>query len=375
MYKKLFKNCIRIILLFSAKLTIQQYIYIYGFEKKGNCIMAQRQGKYTILLPTEPVIIGSAAVGTKKESEGPLGSELSFVFSDETAGESSWERSESTLHKEAITRAVADAKLTQGDIDALFAGDLLNQCTGTTFGVRDLNIPICGMYGACSTMALTLATAAIMTDCGAVRKSVASTSSHFCSAEKQFRMPLEYGGQRSPTAQWTASASGAAVVSADGDGPYISAAIIGRITDYGIKDANNMGAAMAPAACNTICDFLNDTGTIPSDYDMILTGDLGAVGAELLCELTVKEHNIDISTVHADCGLMLYDRKTQDVHAGGSGCGCSAAVICSYIMKRLRKGTLKKVLFVGTGALMSAVSSLQGESIPSVAHGVLLCGR
>ena len=337
--------------------------------------MAQRQGKYTVLIPSRPVIIGSAAVGTKKESEGPLGSELSYIFSDATAGESSWEKSESALHKEAITRAVADAGITPPDVDALFAGDLLDQCIGTTFGVREMNIPVCGMYGACSTMALTLATAAIMTDCGAVRTSVASTSSHFCSAEKQFRMPLEYGGQRPPTAQWTASVSGAAVVRADGDGPHIDAVILGRITDYGIKDANNMGAAMAPAACNTICDFLHDTNTVPSDYDMILTGDLGSVGAELLCELTVKEHNIDISEVHADCGLMLYDRQTQDVHAGGSGCGCSAAVVCSYIMKRLNNGTLKKVLFVGTGALMSAVSSLQGESIPSVAHGVLLSGR
>lgn len=337
--------------------------------------MAQRQGRYTLIIPSRPVIIGSAAVGTKKESEGPLGSELSYVFSDATAGESSWEKSESTLHREAVTRAIANAGITPSEVDALFAGDLLDQCTGTTFGVRELNIPMCGMYGACSTMALTMATAALMTDCGAVRKSVASTSSHFCSAEKQFRMPLEYGGQRPPTAQWTASAAGAAVISGEGEGPHIEAAVIGRITDYGIKDANNMGAAMAPAACNTICDFLKDTNTSPSDYDMILTGDLGSVGSELLCELTVKEHNIDIGEVHADCGLMLYDRDTQDVHAGGSGCGCSAAVVCSYIMKRLNNGTLGKVLFVGTGALMSSVSSLQGESIPSVAHGVLLSGR
>ncbi|MDD6062213.1 MAG: stage V sporulation protein AD [Oscillospiraceae bacterium] len=334
--------------------------------------MAQRIGTQTILLPQGVAIIGSAAVGTPKEAQGPLGQEFTYCFPDATAGESTWEKAESTLHKEAINRALQDAAIPPEQVQLLLAGDLLNQCIGTTFGIRDLQIPFAGMYGACSTMALTLAMGAILTECGVVQTTLASTSSHFCSAEKQFRMPLEYGGQRPPTAQWTASAAGAAVLAAQGEGPRIRAAIFGKIMDYGIKDANNMGAAMAPAACDTIAAFLRDTKTSPQDYDMILTGDLGSVGSTLLVELLQKEHGIDIRTIHADCGLMLYDPQTQDVHAGGSGCGCSGSVVCSYILRRLREKSLRRVLFVGTGALLSGVSSLQGESVPGIAHGVLL---
>lgn len=257
----------------------------------------------------------------------------------------------------------------------LLAGDLLNQCMGTTFGVREMQIPLAGMYGACSTMALTMGMGAVLTACGVVQTCVASTSSHFCSAEKQFRMPLEYGGQRPPTAQWTASAAGAAVLAAHGKGPQVRGVIFGRIVDYGVKDANNMGAAMAPAAADTIAAFLRDTDTVPGDYDIILTGDLGSVGSTLLRQILQKEYGIDIGTVHADCGMLLYDPDKQDVHAGGSGCGCSAAVVCSYIMRRLREKSLQKVLFVGTGALLSGVSPLQGESVPGIAHGVLLCSE
>lgn len=334
--------------------------------------MAIRQGRYTLLLPSRPVIVGSAAVGTKKEGEGPLGTEFDKIYEDSKAGESSWEKAESTFHREAVTRALASAATSPSEVDVIFAGDLLNQCIGTTFGLRELDIPLAGLYGACSTMALSLAMAGIMTDCGLVGAAVASTSSHFCSAEKQLRMPLEYGGQRCPTAQWTASASGAALVKPQGEGVHIDAAIIGRIQDLGIKDSNNMGAAMAPAAARTIIDFLRDTNSRPEDYDMILTGDLGVVGSQLLIELLQKDENVDISPVHADCGLMLYDLDEQDVHAGASGCGCSGSVVCSYIMRRLKAGEINRVLFVGTGALMSPVSSLQGESIPSIAHGVLL---
>lgn len=272
-----------------------------------------------------------------------------------------------------MTRALSKAGKTPDEVDFSLAGDLLNQCIGSSFGLRSLNMPFIGLYGACSTMALSLGLASMLVDCGAARVTAASTSSHFCSAERQFRLPLEYGGQRTPTSQRTATAAGASVVEVRRKGkPAVDAVTIGRITDLGIKDANNMGAAMAPAAANTIADFLKDTSSSPSDFDMILTGDLGKVGSRLLCELLQKDRGIDIESVHADCGLLLYDIEKQDVHAGGSGCGCGASVLNSYIMRRLESGELSRVLFVATGALMSPTSSLQGESIPSIAHAVLL---
>ncbi len=337
--------------------------------------MAQRLGKHTLFLPSLPAIIGYAAVAGKKEGEGPLGDKFDFVYEDSSAGEKSWEKAESTIHGDAVRRAISKAGLTDEQINVIFAGDLLNQCIGTTFGIRETGIPFAGVYGACSTMALSMALASASVDGGLAGTAVASTSSHFCSAEKQFRMPLEYGGQRTPTAQWTATAAGATVISKASGKAAVEKIIIGSICDYGIKDANNMGAAMAPAACRTIADFLADTCTRPDEYDMILTGDLGAVGSELLCELMIKQENVDISAVHADCGLMLFDlAKQKDVGAGGSGCGCSGAVLCSEILPKIESGELKKVLFVGTGALMSSVSSLQSESIPAIAHGVLITG-
>ena len=334
--------------------------------------MAERIGKDTVRLTRPAVILGSAAVGAAKEAQGPLGAELAFVFDDAKAGAKTWEQAESALHSEAIRQALGEAKLRPEQIDLLLAGDLLNQCMATTFGVRTMHMPLAGVYGACSTMALTLALAGVLTDSGAIRTAVASTSSHFCAAEKQFRMPLEYGGQRPPASQWTATAAGAAVIGCAGEGPVIEAAHFGRIEDCGVTDPANMGAAMAPAACETIAAFLRDTGTKPDDYDRILTGDLGVVGTRLLLELLQKQHGLSIERVHADCGLMLYDMQTQDVHAGGSGCGCSAAVVCGYILRRLRRKELRRVLFVGTGALLSGVSALQGESVPGVAHAVLL---
>ena len=306
--------------------------------------MAERLGKYTIILNSHPSVTGFAAVVGKTEGEGPLKDEFDFVFGK-----------------------------TPDEVDFSLAGDLLNQCIGSSFGLRSLNMPFIGLYGACSTMALSLGLASMLVDCGAARVTAASTSSHFCSAERQFRLPLEYGGQRTPTSQRTATAAGASVVEKKQSGkPVVDAVTIGRITDLGIKDANNMGAAMAPAAANTIADFLKDTSSSPSDFDMILTGDLGKVGSRLLCELLQKDRGIDIESVHADCGLLLYDIEKQDVHAGGSGCGCGASVLNSYIMRRLESGELSRVLFVATGALMSPTSSLQGESIPSIAHAVLL---
>ena len=334
--------------------------------------MAKRVGRDVICLPHAPVIRGAAAVGMSKEAKGPLGAELHFVFSDAKAGAETWELAESRMQRKAVELAIRDADMKQDAVQLLLGGDLLNQCMATSFGARDLHLPLAGLYGACSTMALSLTLAALLTECGAVQTAVACTSSHFCAAEKQFRMPLEYGGQRPPTAQWTASASGAAVVCAEGHGPRIEAVLFGRVEDYGVRDSANMGAAMAPAAASTIAAFLRDTKTQPRDYDMILTGDLGSVGARLLEELLEKEHGFRLDGVHADCGLMLYDSKKQDVHAGGSGCGCSAAVVCGYILRRLREGSLHRVLFVGTGALLSGVSPLQGETVPGVAHAVLL---
>ena len=335
--------------------------------------MPTRLGKYTLRLDTAPCIRGNAAVVGKKGGQGPLKDEFDEIIDDGTLGEDSWEKAESALQKRAVEKAIEKSGISSDNVKLLFAGDLLSQCSGSSFGARDLGIPFVGLYGACSTMALSLAMAALTVESGAADIVAASTSSHFCSAEKQFRTPLEYGGQRPPTAQWTATAAGSVIVGRTEPGkPRVEAVTIGRITDLGIKDANNMGAAMAPAACATISDFLSDTGTAPQDYDLILTGDLGAVGTQLLKELLEKQENIDISSVHADCGLMLYQLDEQDVNSGGSGCGCSAAVLCSNILRRMREGELRKVLFVGTGALLSAVSPLQGETIPSIAHAVLL---
>ena len=333
--------------------------------------MAKRIGRYTLKMENMPYIQGYASVCGKKESEGPLGRHFDYTFNDTTLGESSWEKAESKLQSEAVNLALKKASVTSSDIDSIFAGDVLNQCISSTFGLRSLSIPFLGQYGACSTMAQTLALSAIMVDSGAARRCVAVTSSHFCAAERQFRFPLEYGGQRTPTAQWTVTGSGSIVVGNGGKGPYISEVTIGKIVDLGIKDAANMGAAMAPAAAETLNNFFKDTNSSPEDYDLILTGDLGTVGSKLLIELLQKDE-IDIKSKHNDCGIMIYNIKDQDVHAGGSGCGCSASVLCSTILNQLKSNELSSVLFIATGALMSPTSSQQGESIPGIAHLVHL---
>lgn len=333
--------------------------------------MTERIGEYTLKFKSRPGIIASAAIVGSKEGDGPLGGCFDEVIADGMLGKETWEQAESALQQRAVIKAIEKSGMTADDIDLLMAGDLLSQCSGSAFCARDLGIPFVGLYGACSTMALSLALAALSVDSGAARIAAAATSSHFCSAEKQFRTPLEYGGQRPPTAQWTATAAGCAVIG-EAASPHIEAVAFGRITDYGVKDANNMGAAMAPAACSTIAAFLRDTKTQPEDFDLILTGDLGYVGSTLLRELMLKQEHIDITTRHKDCGLMLYRLDEQDVNSGGSGCGCSAAVVCSHIVDELRAGRLGRVLFVGTGALLSAVSPLQGETVPSIAHAVLL---
>jgi stage V sporulation protein AD len=253
----------------------------------------------------------------------------------------------------------------------MLAGDLLNQCAGSTFALRSLGIPYLGQFGACSTMAQTLLLAALLVDSCCADRALAVTSSHFCTAERQFRLPIEYGGQRTPSSQWTVTGAGAALLDHSGAGCPVKAVTIGKIVDMQVKDANNMGAAMAPAAADTIAAFLRDTGTKPRDYDMILTGDLGYIGSDLLCELLQGE-GYDITDVHSDCGKMIFDRERQDVHSGGSGCGCSASVLNTHYLRLLKSGELKRILFVATGALLSPTTSLQGETIPSIAHLVLI---
>ena len=327
----------------------------------------KRIGKRTIIFENKPRIISYGSVVGKKEHEGPLSNEFDAYTTDSFFGEKSFEKAESKLQKTAVQTALDKAGLTAEDINNIFAGDLLNQCIGSSFGLRSFGIPFIGLYGACSTMALSAGLAAVFIDSGAAKKTVSVTSSHFCSAERQYRFPLNYGSQRTPTAQWTVTGSGALILGKDGGDIYISSVTFGEIEDLNIKDANNMGAAMAPAAAGTLLNFFKDTETKPDDYDIIFTGDLGYVGTNLLYELLERE-GIDIRCRHSDCGTMIFDREKQDVHAGGSGCGCSASVLCSYIMHRLEKGDFGNILFMSTGALMSPTSSFQGESIPGIAH-------
>lgn len=326
-----------------------------------------RIGRYTIAYSNQPVVAGFGSVAGKKESEGPLKEYFHKIEYDTKLGCDTWEQAESMLQKEAIQIAMEKAQISGELIQLAFGGDLLNQCISTGYSIRGFNIPFLGQYGACSTMVQSLILAGLMVDGGYCKNSLAVTSSHFCSAERQFRFPLEYGGQRTPTAQWTVTGSGAIVVSRYGNGPRLKHCTIGKVVDMGVTDINNMGAAMAPAACDTIKSFLIDTKTKPSDYDLILTGDLGRTGSQLLLELLQKE-NIDISRLHNDCGMMIYDIEKQDVHAGGSGCGCCGSVLCGYILENMCKGKLKNILVAATGALMSPTANQQGESTPGIAH-------
>ncbi len=329
--------------------------------------MVRKKGKSTYIFENQPVITGYGAVVGKKEGQGPYGKYFDFVGEDERFGEDGFEKAESTMQKMAVVYALDKAKTPMREIDAICSGDLLNQCIGSSFAVRDMNIPFIGIYGACSTMALSMILVSMMIEGGGMKNGISSASSHFCAAERQYRFPLEYGCQRTPTAQWTVTGAGAFVISEQGKGPKIVAATFGEIKDLGITDQNNMGAAMAPAACSTILRFLKDTETKAEDYDAIYTGDLGLVGSELLIELAEKE-GYDLSKRHKDFGKMIYDMEKQDVHAGGSGCGCSASMMASYIMQEMNKGKLKNILYCATGALLSPTSVLQGESIPSICH-------
>lgn len=336
--------------------------------------MIKRIGRHTIGFEEMPSIIGYASIAGKLESQGPLGKGFDKIIYDSYDGKDTYEQAESQFQAEAVSTALSKAKVTADEVNFIFAGDLLNQCIGSSFGLIDFNIPYLGQYGACSTMAQGLIMASVFVEGGAANNAVCVTSSHFCSAERQYRFPLEYGGVRTPTAQWTVTASGSCVLSNSKKGPCVARATVGKIVDLKVKDANNMGAAMAPAAAQTLLWYFEDTNTAPNDYDMIITGDLGEVGTKSLYDLLLKE-GIDIKPNHNDCGLMIFDRQKQDVHAGGSGCGCAASVLCSDILNKVTAGDYRNILFMATGALMSPTSSGQGESIPSVAHLVNIKNR
>lgn len=310
-----------------------------------------------------------AAVVGKAESNGPYGNEFDEVVEDNKGSAQTWEQAEGLFQTKALQHAMDKAQLQPSDMDLICAGDLLNQCTGSSYGLKDFYIPFLGIYGACSTFAEGLILAGAMVNAGYVERAAAVTSSHYSSAERQFRFPLNYGAVRTPTAQWTATAAGAAIVCSEQKPPFIRAATIGKIQDMGITDLNNMGAAMAGAAYDTLSRHFKHMGTHPENYDLIITGDLGEVGSDLLHEL-FKRDGVSIDKYHNDCGLMIYDRESQDVHAGGSGCGCSASMMCGHFLKRVERGELKRILFCATGALMSPTLVQQGESIPGIAHAV-----
>ena len=337
----------------------------------GSVTMNKRHGRQTIELSEGPYIISCAAVVGAKEGEGPLRDSFDIIVSDDKMGQKSWDLAEGALQKTAVEIALKKAKLENKDIDYILSGDLQNQCAATHYGLREMDIPFLGLYGACSTMIESLSVGAFLIGGNYAKHTVCLTSSHFCSAEKQFRNPLEYGGQRTPTAQWTATASGAAVLAKNGSGMRITHVTTGKIIDKGITDISNMGAAMAPAALDTIAGHFKDTGFTPDDYDLILTGDLGITGSEILCDLIRKE-GYDIEKKHNDCGKMLYDIDKQDVHAGGSGCGCCASVLCGHVLKEMEKGKYKRILVAATGALMNPLTVLQGESIPTISHAVTI---
>ena len=332
-----------------------------------------QQGEHSIKVPVPVYIRSSASVVGTKEGEGPFGNSFDVVGTDDKFGCDTWEQAESTLQKEALQLAIGKSGMKSGEIRYLFAGDLLGQSIASSFGVASFQIPLVGMYGACSTCGLTLSMPTVMIAGGMAEHAACVTSSHFASAEKEFRFPLGYGNQRPLSATWTVTGSGAFILSSTRgrhDRAMVSGLTIGKIVDYGLKDSMNMGACMAPAACDTIYRNLMDFGRVPSDYDKIITGDLGSVGQKVLWDL-MREKGMDISKVHMDCGMEIYD-QSQDAHAGGSGCGCSAVVLSAYVLKQLEEGKWKRVLFVPTGALLSKTSFNEGQSIPGIAHGVEL---
>ena len=331
-------------------------------------------GSQSVKLPTPVYIRASASIVGKKEKEGPLGSLFDVASEDDHFGAKTWEEAESELQRKAVELALERAGMKSGEIRYLFAGDLLGQNVATSFGLMDYQIPLFGLYGACSTCGESLSLGAMTIGGGFAGNVMCVTSSHFASAEKEFRFPLEYGGQRPPASSWTVTGSGAFVLSSHpGNAPraVITGITTGKIMDYGIHDSFNMGCAMAPAAMNVIEANLRDFDRKPSDYDRIITGDLGEIGRRALMDLLLDK-KIDIGVEHMDCGIEIFDQSSQDTHVGGSGCGCSAVVLSAYILDQIQNGTWKKIFFLPTGALLSTVSFNEGNSVPGIAHGVVI---
>ncbi len=332
-----------------------------------------QRGQQSFLLPNKPVITHWASIAGKKESEGPLANYFDHTCQDTYFGQKTWEQAEKRLQQMALETLAGKAGLETKNFSLVFSGDLLNQCIGSSFSLNKTGIPHLGLYGACSTMAQSLLLAAITVDGGYSNQVVALTSSHFASSERQYRFPLGYGGQRTPTAQWTVTGAGAALVCSKGKGPVIDSATIGTVTELGIKDAANMGAAMAPAALATIRSHLQDMNRTAEDFDLIITGDLGLHGKQMLLELARRE-GLNLAGKLTDCGTMVFDLERQDVHSGGSGCGCSAITLCGYLLDLLAKDSRKRILFCGTGALLSPTSTQQGLPIPGICHAVSITG-
>lgn len=326
-------------------------------------------GKQTITFENPPTIAETACIVGPKESKGPLSKTFDKCLDDEFWGEKSWEKAESKIIKETANLVISKSQIPIQNIDYCFAGDLLNQSISSDFGLRDTNIPFFGVFGACSTFVESMCLGSVFLEGKAAKYIMCATSSHFCSAEKQFRFPLELGNQRTPTAQWTVTGAGAAILSASGQGPFVTNITPGKIVDLGIKDASNMGAAMAPAALDTLITHFKDTGRKPSYYDAIFTGDLGYVGKEILLEMAETE-GYNIKSNYNDCGVLIFDKDKQDTHAGGSGCACVASVFSGYIFNKLREKKYKKVLIIATGALTNAMTTQQGETIPGIAHAI-----
>ena len=324
----------------------------------------------TVFLKNKPRIIGNYSVVGQKEKNSNFGKYFDFAMEEDHFGEETFEKAERKMIEKARLGAIKKANLKKHDIDLFLAGDLLNQIISSSYAARAFDMPYLGVFGACSTMAESLAIGSVFVDGGYFNTVACATSSHFSTAERQFRFPLELGNQRPPTSQWTATASGCSILSKSGDGPYITSATFGKVTDYGITDVNNMGAVMAPGAMNTMLSVFYDTKTEPSDYDLIVTGDLGKLGSEILIDL-MEHHGVKLGKNYCDCGQMMYKIEQQPL-MGGSGCGCSASILNSYIVNEMKRGKFRKVLFIATGALLSTTASQQGETLPGIAHAVVL---
>lgn len=349
-------------------------------EVLGDFMTRKKLGKQTVVFAHKPCITGRGNVVGEKEGQGPLAKCFDIVLEDDMYGEKSWEKAESKMLKEAMIKAVNRSGIDFKSVDVMLSGDLLNQLMSSSFTARDMHIPFLGLYGACSTMTESLLVGSMLIDGGFASKVLAGASSHFCTAERQFRMPVEHGNQRPPSAQWTATAAGAVLVEASDEvSPFkkpkifVESATIGKVIDAGIKDANQMGAAMVPAAVDTLLNHLEDTKRDLEYYDLVVTGDLGYIGKDIMADLLADAglNKKNIFSHYDDCGTMLFD-KSQDVHGGGSGCGCSAAVFTGHLLKEMEQGKIKRLLLMSTGALLSTISPLQGESIPGIAHAVSL---